>query len=153
MADFLYDSAKHLILTQQLNLVTSNIKMMLVSTIYSPDPTQQFIDSGGSNTVKAAEISGTGYAHGFGGSGRKLLTGKEFVTDSLLHREEYHFDDVSWAGLNVGLTMVGGCILVLEVGTSDQTSLLIAFRGNGFPQTTTGTELRISNDTHGFFRI
>ena len=152
MADFLYTPAKNRILsTNAMNLVTADIKALLVTPDYVPDSEQEFIDDGTINAVSEFEVSGTGYIAGFGNAGRKLLTGKIFSNDSTNHVVRYIFDDISWLGINVGL--VGGIILCLEAGSSDTTSRLISYRSSGgFPQLTDGSELRIVIDpVTGFF--
>lgn len=153
MAEFLYTPAKQRILTQNLHLVTGAIKAMLVTTGYTPDREQQFIDDGTVNAVSEFEVQGTGYAAGFGASGRHLLTSKSFLLDADLHVVRYIFADLSWVGINVGI--VGGVVLVLESGGGDSTSPLIAYRDTGgFPQDTDGSELRILVDQDlGFFKF
>jgi hypothetical protein len=111
------------------------------------------VDDGTVNAVSEFEVAGTGYTAGFGASGRHLLTGKSLVIDADLHVVRYIFADLIWTGINVGI--VGGMVLLLESGSSDSTSPLIAYRDTGgFPQATDGSELRILVDqTLGFMKF
>lgn len=151
--EFLYTPAKYQILSQNLNLITGSVKAMLVTPDYLPDPSQEFVDDGTISAASEFEISGTGYIDGFGGGGRKLLANKQLVEDDSFAVVRYIFDDLSWLGLNAGI--VGGIVLILESGTSDATSRLIAYRNSGgLPQLTDGSEFRVLiNQTLGFFNF
>ena len=154
MADFIYTEAKSRILTSQLNLATASLKMMLVEPDYVPNQEQIYIDDGTDNAPANFELSGTGYISGFAGSGRILLTNKVLSKDASAHRMRFIFDNVRWLALAVPSQLIGACIMVLEAGISDATSLLIMYRSSGgFSQPDPGgQEFRITvNQTTGFW--
>jgi hypothetical protein len=130
MADFVYSEAKSRILTNTLNVVTASLKMMLVTPSYIPNPEHIYI-SAGVTSPSNFEIAGTGYVPGFAGSGRLPLINKHLVKDTSIHKMRFIFNNISWLGLSVPNQTIGGCIIVLETGISDATSLLIMFRSSG----------------------
>lgn len=152
-ADFIYTEAKNRILTNTLNITTATLKMMLVKPSYLPNQEHIFIANDAAHPANH-EISGTGYIPGFAGSGRKLLVTKHLVKDILAHRMRFIFDNIDWLGLSIPSQTIGGCIIVLETGISDATSLLIMFRNSGgFTQPDPGGQsFRITvNQTNGFW--
>ena len=124
--------------------------MILVSELYQPSRNQIFVNDETDNAVSLFEVSGTNYVPGFGGSGRKLLANKSLLTNSGTHKEEFHFDNISWFNLNLGLVLIGGAVIIREV-TDDTDSLLVMFRSNGLPVRVPGAEFRIEVDINGYF--
>lgn len=106
-------------LNGEVALLTDTIKVMLVDASYSYSAAHKF-----ASDVSANELSGTGYAGGFAGSGRKTLTTKALNEDAPNNRIEFDFDDVTWSAINAGT--IGGAVLLREI-TNDAASLLIGF--------------------------
>ncbi|MGW8180027.1 MAG: hypothetical protein ACWGQW_14890, partial [bacterium] len=78
MADFCYNYGSMALWDGTYDILTeTNAKVMLVTSSYTPDRDNQYIDDGGANDPTDHEISGgSGYTGGFGGSGRKALASK-----------------------------------------------------------------------------
>lgn len=117
MASSWYPLGKVKVLNGDTDLLTDNIKALLVSDAYAYNAAHEFVAD-----VVASELAGTGYAGGFGGAGRKALAGKAVALVGAL--ASFDADDLTWAGLDAGT--VGG-IIVFREATSDADSPLIAF--------------------------
>lgn len=95
------------------------IKVMIVNAGYTFDADHEFVSD-----VSASELSGTGYAGGFAGSGRKTAASKTVTNDTVNNRIEYDLADAPWAGIDAGV--VAGLIFIHE-DTNDGASSLLAF--------------------------
>jgi hypothetical protein len=115
---------RHLLLQKAIDLVNdSGIKILLFNTSYTPNATHDFVDSITGGTSK--ELSGTGYAGGFGGSGRKALASRALVRDDGSVKVYFDATDPTWSGLNAGT--IGGAALCKEVTTDADSPLLVLF--------------------------
>lgn len=117
------------------DLRSVTVKSMIVSTAYTFDPDHEFVSD-----VVAAEPSGTGYAGGFAGAGRLVISSITVVRDNTNNWCVIDGADPSWPGINLAATQIGGIILWLPK-TSDADSPLICYDGaaaGGFPVTTSG---------------
>lgn len=89
---------------KQLALATHNLgtptggayKVMLVNG-YTFDADHTALSS-----LTASEISGTGYASGFAGAGRKTVASPTVTEDMTNDRIVWKFTSVTWTGLNAG---------------------------------------------------
>ena len=100
----------------------TNIKVMLLtaSVPYTFNPDHEFVSS-----VAASEAAGTGYAGGFGGAGRKTLTGKLIQDDLTADRVVFKCDTpITWTGLNLTSGAIAQVVIFVENG-SDAASPLI----------------------------
>lgn len=118
--NYLTDYGKGL-LAQGLVGTGATLKLMLVTSSYTPSQTHQYVSS-----ANAAEISTSGYSGGYGGSGRKTLSGLSVVVDTTNHRAYLTFTPAVWTALGAG----GGpttayAILIIETGGSDSTALIV----------------------------
>jgi hypothetical protein len=131
-----------------LNLLSDTIKVMLVDASYVPNPDHNFVDSitGGSSK----ELSGTGYAAGFGGAGRKTLASKTITQDDANDLAYFDAADVTWTGLNAGT--VGFAVLIKEV-TSDADSPILCIVDVTPDVTTAGNDYTIQWPTGGIFNL
>ena len=102
------------------DLKNDPIKLMIVKSSYTPDRDHVFVNS---ITDGGHELSGTGYAAGFGASGRKTLANKAFAKDDASDLVKLTADNVTWAVLNAGS---GRYIAVIKEGSTDADSLLLA---------------------------
>lgn len=109
------------IVNRDINLLGSTIKVMLVTPSYTYNADHDFV-----NDVAANELSGTGYAAGFSGAGRKTLASKSLALNGGSTRVEFDAADVTWTALAGAAGTIGGAILYQE-GTSDADSRLIAY--------------------------
>jgi len=126
MASFVYNKAAEELANDNINLLADTIKTMLVTSQYTPSRTDLVVDAGGANDPVDAEINVTGYTRGWGGAGRKTLTGKGVVVDQAANRAEFSAGDLTWTALGTGATIAA--MLVIKEGVSnDTTSRLIAY--------------------------
>lgn len=95
------------------------------------------------------ELSGTGYAAGYGGSGRKSLASKTLTTSSA-GRTVFDAADLTWSSINAGTA--AWLAVVRETGGSDATSVLVAVLA--YPVTLTdGSDLVVTWPTSGLFYL
>lgn len=124
-----------------LNLSTDTLKVMLVSSLYTADKDHTYVDMGGSYDPADAELSGTGYVKGWGGSGRKTLTNVSLTLDNANDRVILDADDVVWNSINAGTA--SAAIVIKEGASNDTDSLLIAYFDSGFPVVTNGSDFTL----------
>lgn len=102
-----------------LNFVTATKKIMLVSAI--PDGDEEFVS-------ELTEISTSGYTGGYGGSGRKTMSGTFAYTADTSVLTDLHYDltyntTVQWATLGAGGDTFAGWVILTETGGADTTSI------------------------------
>jgi hypothetical protein len=95
MASGWYNSGLRDIADRTIDYAADTIKVMLVTSSYTPDPDHDF-----ANDVDANEVSGTGYTGGFGGAGRKTLASKTFTTDTTNNFVKLSAAAVTWSAVN-----------------------------------------------------
>lgn len=139
MADFCYNYGSMALWDGTYDILTeTNAKVMLVTSSYTPDRDNQYIDDGGANDPTDHEISGgSGYTGGFGGSGRKALASKTITIDLANDRSDFDAADVTWTAIDT-TTEPAHLLLVVEE-TTDADSLLISH--HDFVATTNGGDL------------
>ena len=136
MASGWYNSGLRDVLDRTIDLVADTIKVILVTSTYVPDPDHNFADD------LTNELSGTGYAGGYAGSGRKTTATKSFDTDTVNNRVEFTFAGVTWTAINAGSPKYA--ILVKEI-TNDAATRLVAYLDLG-TVTTNGGDLTVTPD-------
>ena len=152
MADTVFTRAKNEIFSQNLNLVSEDIKVMLVNPNFVPDPDMEFVDDGTTISASNFEVSGTGYEAGNMGSGRMSLINKFFQVDPATNKSRFFASNLSWNPINAGL--VGGAVLIKEGLSGDTGSLMIAhIDSGGFPQNTDGGQLDLNWNSNGIFSV
>lgn len=102
------------------NLDTDTLKAMIVKSTYTPDRDHVFVDA---ITGGGHELSGTGYAAGFGASGRKTLANTAFAKDDTNDLVKLTADNVTWTALNAG---TGRYVVIIKELTNDAASLILA---------------------------
>lgn len=151
MASLVYNRAKKEILDGTMDLLTDVLKIMLVTSSYVADPDNDFVEEG-VDDANEHELSGTGYGAGFGGSGRKTLSGKGVTEDDANDRAEFDDSgDITWTGINAGTA--AAAILYKHI-TADTASILIAYIDTGgFPVVTNGGDLTIQWNAEGILQL
>lgn len=144
-----YNIFKELEANGTIDLLTDTLKVMLVGTTYTANADHNFVNS----DVYQTEIGGTGYAGGYGGSGRKTLSSKTIVKDTVNDRAEFNAAPVTWTSINAGT--VGGAVIIRErAGTGDTMSELIGFVDSGsFPVVTNGGDFTITWSVEGVLQL
>jgi hypothetical protein len=117
-------------------LTGETLKAMLVNSGYSFDPDHDFVAD---LTPGSNELSGTGYAAGFSGAGRKTLGSAALAEDDTNDRSYADYADLTWTAINAGTAAA----LVLYISkTSDADSILLGYvNSGGFPKVTNGGDL------------
>lgn len=123
---FVYNKAAEELASGTIDLLGDTIKTMLVTSQYTASRTDLVVDAGGANDPVDAEINVTGYTRGWGGAGRKDLTGKGVVVDQAGNRAEFSAGNLTWTALGTGAT-IAAMLIIKEGVSNDTTSRLIAY--------------------------
>jgi len=152
VANAWYNRGKKQDLSGEIDLTNDTIKVMLVGTGYTFNADHATVDDGSANDPQSHELSGTGYAGGYSGSGRKTLASKAFAQDDANDRGEFDAADLTWAGINAGTAKAA---IVFKNGAADDTtSQLIAYIDTGgFPIATNGGDLTIQWNAEGILHL
>ena len=134
----------YLIASGDVDMRDDNIKVMLLTSAYTPVATANFVSD-----VSANEMTGTGYVAGFGGSGRKSLANKTFTEDDSAGTATFDADNLTWTAITAGTFQHAA--IIKEV-TTDADSLIICFV-TFTAQVTAGLNLLVAWHTNGIFRI
>lgn len=143
MSSILTNGGRLRLLNGTVVLLSSTIKAVLLNNSYVPDKDHEFISD-----VVASEISGTGYASGFSGSGRKTLASKTLTKDNSIDRVIFDAADIAWTGLDAGT--VAFIALCVEV-TNDAASPVIAVIELSAPILTNGSTFTWQIPATGIF--
>lgn len=150
MASNWYTKAIEDIMDGTIDLAADTLKVMLVTSAYTFDRDHELVDAGGANDLVDAELSGTGYAGGWGGSGRKTLGSKSITTDHSNNRAVLDAADSIWTGINAGTPVAA--VIIKEGGSDDTTSRPILYMGfTGVA--TSGGDLTVSWNSTGIGAI
>ena len=123
MADFLYNSGSMDLWDGSLDIITdASVKAMLVTSSYVADRDNDFVEEG-VNDANEHELTGTGYAAGFGGAGRKVLGTKTITVDKATDRSDFDCADITWTAIDAG---TASQLLIIEEITNDLASVLIS---------------------------
>lgn len=151
MASFHYNEAAKKVYDQTLDMLVDTIKVGLSTSVHVPIRDNDFLDEGGADDFIDGELSGTGYASGFGNSGRKTLASKTIVMDKPNDRAEFDAADVTWTSIDAGTAAQG--TLLKEI-TNDAASLTIVnIDTGGFPITTNGGDLTMQWNAEGISQL
>ena len=151
MTDFLYNTGATEMWDQTIDLLNDTPKAMLVTSSYSADRDDDVVDAAGANDPVDHELSGTGYAAGWGGSGRKSLASKTITVDKANDRAEFDCADITWSAIDAGTP--SQMLTVKEGGADDTTSRLIAHHDSGFPVVTNGGDLTVEINAEGLMQL
>jgi hypothetical protein len=144
-----FNLAKKLIADGTIDLLTDTIKIMLVGSTYTANADQDYVNPSSYQT----ELGGTGYAGGYGGSGRKTLASKVITEDDTNDRAEFVAAPVTWTSINAG-TAAGALIIRERAATGDTMSELIGYvDSGGFPVTTNGGDFTITWSVEGILQL
>lgn len=125
------------------SLIDDTLKWVLLDTAFVPDQAMEF-----ASEIAANEISGTGYASGFGGSGRKTVAGAALITRAS-GVPAFDCDDPTWAGLDAGQP---GWAAQVKPVTSDADSPVLCFI-KLTTEPTDGTDFQVHVPADGVFGL
>lgn len=148
MASLTSNKLRALLLNAGINLLSDTIKVMLVSSAYTPDKDHNFVSSITGGTSK--ELSGTGYTAGFGGSGRKTLAGKAVTQDDTNDVAYFDANDVTWTAINAGTAAYA---VVLKEVTDDTASPILCVVDVSPDVATNGGDYTITWAADGVFKL
>lgn len=149
MADLLYNTAGGELWGggTPIALLTDTVKAMLLdnSGTYTANRDDDVVDAGGASDPIDAEVSGTGYTGGYGGSGRLTLSSKTITVDKANDRSAFDAADLTWSSIDVG--DVGALLTIIEdhLGTAgnDTETRTVSHHDTNFPVTTNGGDLTV----------
>jgi hypothetical protein len=116
MASAWYNQGKVAVMNHTVDLLADTIKVMLLNASYTFSAAHQFVSA-----VDANELSGAGYAGGFGGSGRLALAGKTVTAAG--GGAVFNASGLLWPAISAGTA--AWAVLIKEIA-NDAASLLIA---------------------------
>ncbi len=141
MAEFMYNSGSMILWDGTIDLLTDGaVKAILVTSSYVADRDNDFVEEG-VNDAEEHEIEGTGYAGGFGNSGRKVLGTKTITVDKGTDRSDFDCADIVWSAIDAGTP--SQMLIIVEI-TNDLASWLISHHDTNFPVTTNGGDLTVT---------
>lgn len=139
MASLVFNSAKKKIMDGTIDLVNDTLKLMLVTSTYSPNQdTHDFKDD------VTNEVSGTGYT-----AGGKTLTGKVANQDNTNNRSELDADDVTWSGATL---TARGAVLYKDTGVA-ATSPIICYFDFGSDESANAEDFTVAWNAEGILQI
>lgn len=139
MADSLYPIGIVGIMNGDIDLLTNDIVVLLVTSSYTFAATHDDIAD-----AVAAELSGTGYS-------RKTLASKTVTRSNSPIRGVFDAADITWAGINAGAA--AALIIAADLGADSASPLLVYIDSGGFPITTNGGDLAVAWAAGGIFYL
>lgn len=148
MAAFVYNEGALRLLNGTDDYLTDTIKMGLSTTVHVPNKDDALLDEGGADDFVDGELTGTGYAGGFAGAGRKTLASKTVAKDAATDRVRLSSAAITWTAINAGTIKQG--TLLKEI-TSDAASKPLANCELASTQATNGGDITFTPATDGWF--
>lgn len=140
MADVIYNSFKRDIANGSIDLDTDTIKVMLVTSTYTPDQ-----DAHTKRSDVTNEVSGTGYS-----AGGATLANKTVTADNTNNRGVFDADDTSWASSTI---TARGAVLYKSRGGASTADELIAYIDFGSDKISTGGTFQITWNASGILTL
>lgn len=143
MADVIYNSFKKKIMDGSIDLDTDTIKVVLVTSSYTPN-----IDTHTQYSHITNQVTGTGYT-----AGGATLANKSVAVDTTNDRAKFDADDTTWTSASV--TARGAIIYkyVDNEGSPDDTSPLICYKDFGADVTSTNADFTIKWHADGILYL
>lgn len=150
MADFFYLPYLLKRETGDINIVTDDIRVLLVKTDHVSANTDEFIG----DFADLDECDGTGYTPGPGGTGRKAMASRSWGLDVANERAEFQLANLTWTAIAAGAGPATAMIIYKHNSDSDDTlNEAIAFMDQGgFPQTFSGVDATVNIPAEGLFQ-
>jgi hypothetical protein len=144
-----YNLFKKMSADGSLNLLTDTIKVMLVGSTYTANADHDYVNP----STYLQELGGTGYAGGYGGSGRKTLASKTINESDANDWASFTAAPVTWTAINAG-TIAAAVIIRERAATGDTMSELIGYVDTGgFPVVTNGGDITITWNANGILTL
>ena len=139
MADVIYNAFKKNIMNGGIDLDTDTIKVMLVTSSYTPDQ-----DTHEDRADVTNEVSGTGYTAG----GAEITTGA-VTADNTDNEGVYDGDDVTWTSATV---TARGAVIYKSTGTAAN-DLLVCYFDFGSDQSSSAADFTLSWNAEGIINL
>lgn len=140
MASAIFNSFKRDIANGAIDLDTDTIKVMLVTSSYTPD-----IDAHTKRSDITNEVSGTGYS-----SGGSALANKTVTANNTTDKGVFDADDLTWSTATI---TARGAVLYKSRGGASSADELIAYIDFGADKTSTGSDFTITWDSAGILTL
>jgi hypothetical protein len=140
MADIIYNSFKRDIMNGSLDLDTDTIKVMLVTSAYTPDQ-----DAHTKRSDITNEVSGTGYT-----AGGATLTNKVVSVDNTDNEGVFDADDVSWANSTI---TARGAVLYKSRGGAPSADELLCYLDFGTDKSSTAGSFSLLWNAEGIINL
>lgn len=140
MANVIYNSFKRDIQNGSIDLDTDTIKVMLVTSAYTPDQ-----DAHTKRSDITNEVSGTGYS-----AGGATLANKSVTADNTDNEGVFDADDVVWASSTI---TARGAVLYKSRGGAASADELIAYIDFGSDKTSSGANFTIAWAAEGILNL
>ena len=143
MADVIYNSFKGKIMDGSIDLDTDTIKVVLVTSSYTPN-----IDTHTQYSHITNQVTGTGYT-----AGGATLANKSVAVDTTNDRAKFDADDTTWTSASI--TARGAIIYkyIDDGGSPDDTSPLICYKDFGADITSTNGDFTIQWSADGILYL
>lgn len=140
MADLVYNNFKELLLKKDTNLASDTLKLMLLTSSYTPDrDAHDFIDD-----CSANEVSGAGYT-----AGGATLSGQSVTQDNTDDEGVFDANDVSWSTATITARYA---VLYRDTGTP-ATSPVIAVWDFSTDKSSSGGTFQITWNAEGVLNV
>lgn len=136
MASVVFNSAKRDTWNGAIDLDTDTIKVMLVTSSYTPD-----IDAHTKRSDITNEVSGTGYT-----SGGAALANKTVTANNTSDRGVFDADDLVWTTATI---TARGAVIYKSRGGASSADELLAYIDFGSDKTSTAGDFTITWDSNG----
>lgn len=142
MADVFYNAAKKYLLNGAVDLDTDTIKVMLVTSSYSPNiDTHEYRD----DVTNEHSSSGTNYT-----AGGETLANKSVTADNTDNEGVFDADDVAWASSTI---TARGAVLYKARGGASSADELICYFDFGSDKTSTNGTFTIQWGAEGIINL
>ena len=139
MADVIYNDFKKNIMNGNIDLDTNTIKVMLVTSSYTPDQDAHEFKSSVTN-----EVSGTGYV-----AGGAALANKTVTADDTDNEGVFDADDVTWSSSTI---IARGAVIYKDTGNA-ATSPLICYLDFTTDKSSSNGDFTISWNAEGLVNL
>lgn len=140
MADIIYNSFKRDLMNGSIDLDTDTIKVMLVTSTYTPDQ-----DAHTKRSDITNEVSGTNYT-----AGGESLANKAVTVDNTDNEGVFDADDVSWASSTI---TARGAVLYKSRGGASSADELICYIDFGSDKSSSSSTFRIQWAAEGIINL
>lgn len=138
MANVVYNSLKRDLMLGAIDLADDTIKLMLVTSAYTPN-----VDTNQTRSDVTNEVTGAGYT-----AGGATLSGKSVTIDEENNEAVFDADNVVFSAATI---TARAAVIYQSIGTADQ-DRLICYLDFGSNITSTGGDFIISFSTNGILR-